>query len=316
MSEFHHVTVLLSEAVDALEVREDGTYFDLTMGGGGHSAKILEKLTSGRLVGVDQDEIAIDACVERFRIYGERFLAVRDNFEHLPEICERLGISGIDGIVMDLGVSSPQLDEAERGFSYIKDAPLDMRMDRRQIKTAADVINTYSEEDLTRILYDYGEERWAARIVKFIIKAREEKTIQTTGELVEIIKKAIPKGARAEGGNPAKRTFQAVRIEVNDELGVLSRTLERGIDLLNPGGRMAVITFHSLEDRMVKNAFCAAAKGCTCPKEFPVCVCGKKPKIKILTRKPILPSEEEILRNTRAKSAKLRVAERIGTNSK
>ena len=309
MSEFHHVTVLLDEAVEALCIREDGVYFDLTLGGGGHSAEILKRLTTGKLIGIDQDETAIRACTERFSSYGDRFTVVRDNFGNLPEISRRLGILGADGILMDLGVSSPQLDEAERGFSYMQDAPLDMRMDQRQELTAQTVVNTYSESELTRILYDYGEERWAARIVKFISEARAQKPIQTTGELVEIIKKAIPKGARADGGHPAKRTFQAIRIEVNDELGVLERTLEAGLDLLKPGGRMAVITFHSLEDRMVKNAFLQAAKGCTCPREFPVCVCGKRPKIKIVTRKPILPGDRELSRNSRAQSAKLRVAE-------
>ena len=312
MSEFHHVTVLLEEAVDALRIKEDGIYMDLTLGGGGHSAEILKRLKTGRLIGVDQDEIAIRTCRERFLSYGDRFLAVLDNFSHLSAILDSLGICAVDGILMDLGVSSPQLDEAERGFSYMKDALLDMRMDRRQTKSAYEVVNTYDEKDLCRILYDYGEERWAARIVRFILEERAKKAIETTGELARIIQKAIPKGARMEGGNPAKRTFQAIRIEVNDELGALEHALKEGIDSLAPGGRMAVITFHSLEDRMTKRAFADAAKGCTCPKEFPVCVCKNKPKVKLINRKPILPSAEELKENSRAQSAKLRVAEKIG----
>ncbi len=311
MSAFHHVTVLLHEAVELLNVKEDGIYFDLTMGGGGHSAEILRRLTTGRLIGVDRDEKAIETCTERFRDYGERFTPWRESFAHIEDIAQELGIQAIDGIIMDLGVSSPQLDEAERGFSYMQSAPLDMRMDRRQTKTAQTVVNEYAESELCRILYEYGEERWAARIAKFIVAAREEKTIETTGELVDIIKKAIPKGAREEGGHPAKRTFQAIRIEVNDELGELETALASGIKLLKSGGRMSVITFHSLEDRMVKNKFQAAAKGCTCPKEFPICVCGKVPEARIITRKPTEPSAEEMERNSRAKSARLRAIEKI-----
>ena len=310
MNEFHHITVLLHEAVDALKVKEDGIYFDLTMGGGGHSAEILKKLTTGKLIGIDQDIFAIETCRERFREYGERFQAVHDNFSNLKNIANSLGIKEADGILMDLGVSSPQLDEAERGFSYMQDAPLDMRMDKRREKSAYTVVNTYSEEELTRILLDYGEERWAARIAKFILEERARKEIETTGELVEIIKKAIPKAARMDGGHPAKRTFQAIRIEVNDELGVLEKVLGESVELLAPGGRVAAITFHSLEDRLVKNHFQQEAIGCTCPKEFPICVCGKKPRVKVITRKPILPSQVELEENSRSKSSKLRVAEK------
>ncbi len=310
MNEFHHITVLLQEAVDALKVKEDGIYFDLTMGGGGHSAEILKKLTTGKLIGIDQDDFAIRTCQEKFREYGERFIAVHDNFSNLKKIAASLGIDKADGILMDLGVSSPQLDEAERGFSYMQDAPLDMRMDKRKEKSAHTVVNTYSEEELTRILLDYGEERWAARIAKFILEERQEKDIATTGELVEIIKKAIPKAARMDGGHPAKRTFQAIRIEVNNELGVLETVLKESVDLLAPAGRVAAITFHSLEDRLVKTFFQQEAVGCTCPKEFPICVCGKKPSVKIIARKPILPSEKELTENSRSKSSKLRVAEK------
>ena len=303
--EFKHYSVLLKESVDCLNVTEGGTYVDATLGGGGHSFEILKR-GAGRLIGIDRDVAAIDAASKRLEEFGDRFVAVNSNFDAVKDILKELGVDGIDGAVMDLGVSSYQLDNGERGFSYMHDAPLDMRMDRTNPKSAYDVVNEYSKADLTRIFYDYGEEKWSARIADFIIKRREEKKISTTGELAEIIKDAIPMKARLSGGHPAKRVFQAIRIEVNNELGILKDAICDFVDVIKPGGALSIITFHSLEDRIVKKTFAELAKGCICPKEFPVCVCNNKPKVKILTSKPILPTDKELDENSRSKSAKLR----------
>lgn len=305
--EFAHVTVLLNETVDSLDVKKGGIYADFTLGGGGHSALILER--GGRVVGIDRDITAINNANERFK--GQNFTAVHDNFSNIKDIAKRLGIESFDGIVADLGVSSPQLDDAERGFSYMQDAPLDMRMNREDPLTARDVVNTYSKDELFRVISCYGEERWASRIVDFILEYREKKSIETTFELVDIIKAAIPLGARKDGPHPAKRTFQAIRIEVNGELKILDKAVRDGVELLKKGGRMGVITFHSLEDRIVKTAFSDMEKGCTCPKDFPVCVCGNKPMVKNVTRKPVIPSEAELNENPRARSSKLRSVEKI-----
>lgn len=305
--EFAHVTVLLNETVDSLDVKKGGIYADFTLGGGGHSALILER--GGRVVGIDRDITAINNANERFK--GRNFTAVHDNFSNIKDIAKRLGIESFDGIVADLGVSSPQLDDAERGFSYMQDAPLDMRMNREDPLTARDVVNTYSKDELFRVISCYGEERWASRIVDFILEYREKKSIETTFELVDIIKAAIPLGARKDGPHPAKRTFQAIRIEVNGELKILDKAVRDGVELLKKGGRMGVITFHSLEDRIVKTAFSDMEKGCTCPKDFPVCVCGNKPMVKNVTRKPVIPSEAELNENPRARSSKLRAVEKI-----
>ena len=308
MTEFAHTTVLKTETVDGLCVREGGLYVDMTLGGGGHSEEILRR--GGRVVGIDQDSIALSAASERLRPFGEAFTPVKSNFKDLKNVLKSLGIDTVDGVLADLGVSSPQLDEADRGFSYMQDAPLDMRMDREASLSANEIVNTYSEDELFDIISGYGEERWAKRIAEFIVKARREKPIERTMELVSIIKAAVPKGARIDGPHPAKRTFQAIRIAVNRELDVLSQMLADAVDVLAPGGRISIITFHSLEDRIVKNAFSEGAIGCTCPKSFPVCVCGKKPTLKIISRKPILPSAEELQENPRARSAKLRIAEK------
>lgn len=308
MTEFAHTTVLKTEAVDGLSVKKGGLYVDMTLGGGGHSEEIL--LRGGNVIGIDQDSTALKAASERLAGFGEAFRPVKSNFRAIKSVLETLNIQKVDGIVMDLGVSSPQLDDASRGFSYMQDAPLDMRMDRETAFSAKDVVNGYSESELCAVIREYGEERWAKRISAFIVNARREKPIETTGELVSIIKAAVPKGARRDGPHPAKRTFQAIRIAVNRELDVLEEALKDGLDVLGVGGRFSVITFHSLEDRIVKNAFAAAATGCTCPKEYPVCVCGKKPTAKLISRKPILPSEEELTENPRARSAKLRIAEK------
>lgn len=307
--EFSHVSVLLNETVDAVNVTKGGLYADFTMGGGGHSALILER--GGVLYGFDRDADAINVCKNRFSDMGGRFHPIHSSFENVKRELDNLGVDKLDGIIADLGVSSYQLDEAQRGFSYMHDAPLDMRMDRREGLSAKTVVNTYTEEKLTEIITKYGEEKWAVRIAKFICDARKEKEIETTYELVDIIKAAVPQGARRDGPHPAKRTFQAIRIEVNGELRILENAIRDGVDCLKCGGRMAVITFHSLEDRIVKDTFNSLANACTCPKSFPVCVCGKKNKVKVITRKPILPSEEEINLNPRARSAKLRVCEKI-----
>ena len=315
---FSHVSVLLQECMEGLAIKPDGIYIDGTCGGAGHSSEIASRLTTGRLVGIDQDETAVKVASERLSVFGDRACVVHSNFCQLDSVCRELGIDKIDGFLADLGVSSYQLDTPERGFSYMADAPLDMRMDSRKesddgehLLTAHDVVNTYSESELRRILYEYGEERFAPRIASRIVKAREISPINTTGELVELIKEAIPAAAREGGHHPAKRSFQAIRIEVNQELQVIRPALEAALERLKPGGRMAVITFHSLEDRIVKQTFADMASGCTCPKSLPICVCGKKPAVKIITKKPVLPSREELEVNPRSRSAKLRVAEKL-----
>ena len=308
MSEFSHFSVLLNECLENLNIKPNGIYVDGTAGGAGHSSKIAEKLEGGLLIPIDQDEDAIKVVTERLAPYGERVKVVRDNFSNIKNVLDNLGIENIDGLLLDLGVSSYQLDTAERGFSYMADAPLDMRMDNRAARSAYNVINDYSADELKKVIYDFGEERFAPKIVSGIINARP---IQTTGELVEIIKKSLPSFARKEEWSSVKRVFQAVRIEVNKELDVIAPTIEAAVNRMNKGGRIVIITFHSLEDRIVKQTFNSLASGCTCPKDFPVCVCGNKPKIKILTKKPILPSDEELSLNSRSKSAKLRVAEKI-----
>ena len=309
--EFAHTSVLLEETIEGLAIKPDGIYVDGTLGGAGHSSHIAARLRTGRLIGIDQDAEAIEAATKRLEPWQEHVTLVRDNYCNLPAVLNSLGIDKVDGIMLDLGVSSYQLDTAERGFTYRENAPLDMRMDQRNEKTAADIVNEYSEMELYRIIRDYGEDRFAKNIAKHIVKARQEKRIETTDELVEIIKAAIPARVRAEGGHPAKRTFQAIRIELNHELEVLDESIDTMVDLLNPGGRLSIITFHSLEDRMVKQKFADLAKGCICPPDFPVCVCGRTPRAKLVSRKPILPSEEELAKNNRSHSAKLRVCERI-----
>lgn len=308
MSDFSHFSVLLNECIENLNIKPNGIYVDGTAGGAGHSSKIAEQLDSGLLIPIDQDEDAIKVITERLAPYGDRVKIVRDNFSNVKSILENLGIDKIDGLLLDLGVSSYQLDTAERGFSYMADAPLDMRMDNRAVRSAYTVINEYSADELKKVIYDFGEERFAPKIVSGIINARP---VNTTGELVEIIKKSLPSFARKEEWSSVKRVFQAIRIEVNKELDVIAPAIEAAVNSMNPGGRIVIITFHSLEDRIVKQTFNNLASGCTCPKDFPVCVCGNKPKVKVLTKKPILPSEEELAINSRSKSAKLRVAERI-----
>ena len=308
---FAHRSVLLEPCMDALAIKPDGIYVDGTAGGGGHSFEIARRLTTGRLIAIDQDEAAIKAASAKLAPLGERAQVVRNNFCHVADVLDTLGIDKIDGILLDLGVSSYQLDTPERGFSYMADAPLDMRMDMRAEKNAYHVVNTYSEHELRRILFDYGEERFAGRIASRIVQARADKPIETTGELTALIKAAIPAAARDGGHHPAKRSFQAIRIEVNSELDVIRPALEAAMKRLSKGGRMAVITFHSLEDRIVKQTFADMASGCTCPKGLPVCVCGKVPQVKVISRKPILPDEEELENNPRSRSAKLRVAEKL-----
>ncbi len=310
--DFQHTSVLLNETVDGLKIKPDGIYVDGTLGGGGHSYRIASGLSGkGRLIGIDQDEAAIKAAGERLAEFGDKVTIVRSNYRNTKAVLSELGIHEIDGMMLDLGVSSYQLDNKDRGFSYRYDTPLDMRMDERQTLSARTIINEYDEMTLFRIIRDYGEDKFAKNIAKHIVKARAEKPIETTGELNEIIKAAIPAKMRVEGGHPSKRTFQAIRIECNKELEVLKESLEELIDLLVPGGRLCIITFHSLEDRIVKTAFKQAANPCTCPSSFPVCVCGKESKGKVVTGKPILPSEEELLVNSRSKSAKLRIFEKI-----
>ena len=311
MSEFHHVSVLLDECIEGLAIKPEGTYVDGTLGGAGHSSRIAAKLTTGRHIGIDRDPIALKAAGERLKPYADRVTLVHSNFCEIQSVLDDLHIEGVDGILLDLGVSSPQLDDGERGFSYMVDAPLDMRMNNEDSLSAYTVVNTWSVEELKKILYEYGEERYAPKIASAICSRREEKPIETTLELVDIIRSAMPAAALREKQHPAKRSFQAIRIAVNDELNSVAKVMEDAIPKLNPGGRLAVITFHSLEDRIVKNAMANAAKGCTCPPNFPVCICGKKPQVKLITRKPIVSSEEELERNPRARSAKLRICEKL-----
>lgn len=310
--EFQHKSVLLQECIDALDIRPDGIYLDGTLGGAGHSSQIARRLTEGgRLIGVDRDRTALAAAKERLAPYADRVTLVHSNFAEIDAILDSLGIPAVDGMLFDLGVSSPQLDDASRGFSYMADAPLDMRMDKDDVLTAGEVVNTWPQGELRRILYDYGEERYAPQIAAAICRAREKAPIETTLELVDIIRSAMPAQALREKQHPAKRSFQAIRIAVNDELGAVSRMMQAAVGRLNPGGRLAVITFHSLEDRIVKSEMQQAARGCTCPPEFPVCVCGKKPLVKLVTRKPIVSGPAELEGNPRARSAKLRVAEKL-----
>ena len=309
--EFYHVSVLLDECIEGLNIKPDGIYVDGTLGGAGHSSQIAKRLTTGMLIGIDRDSVALAAAGERLAPYGNRVKLVHSNFCEIKQVLQDLNIDGVDGILLDLGVSSPQLDDGSRGFSYMADAPLDMRMNNEDPLTAAVVVNTWPQEELKRILYDYGEERYAPRIAAAICRRREEKPIETTLELVDIIRSAMPPQALREKQHPAKRSFQAIRIAVNDELGSVEQVMRDAIPCLNPGGRLAIITFHSLEDRIVKNGMGDAAKGCTCPPHFPVCVCGKKPKVKLISRKPIVSGQEELDRNPRARSAKLRVCEKL-----
>ncbi len=309
--EFCHKSVLLDECIEALKLRPDGIYLDGTLGGAGHSYEIARRLTTGRLIGVDRDAVALKAAAERLAPFASRVTTVHSNFSELDHILEELGIDAVDGMLFDLGVSSPQLDDAQRGFSYMADAPLDMRMNKDDTLTAAEVVNLRSQDELRRILYEYGEERYAPQIAAAIVRRREKAPIRTTLELVEVIRSAMPPQALREKQHPAKRSFQAIRIAVNDELGAVSKLMRTAFARLKPGGRLAVITFHSLEDRIVKSEMQLAAHGCTCPPEFPVCVCGKTPLIRIVTRKPIVSGARELEENPRARSAKLRVAEKL-----
>lgn len=311
MSDFHHISVLLEECLEGLAIRPDGIYVDGTLGGAGHSSCIAARLTTGRLIGIDRDPVALKAAGERLEPYKDRVTLVHSNFCEIKQVLQELNISGVDGILLDLGVSSPQLDDAQRGFSYMADAPLDMRMNSQDSLSAYEVVNTWSQEELKRILYNYGEERYAPQIAAAICRKRENKPIETTLELVDVIRSAMPPAALREKQHPAKRSFQAIRIAVNDELGSVEKVMRDAVECLNPGGRLAIITFHSLEDRIVKVGMADAAKGCTCPPNFPVCVCGNKPKVKLVTRKPIVSGDEELERNPRARSAKLRVCEKL-----
>lgn len=310
--EFKHVSILLAECLDSLHIRPDGVYVDATLGGAGHSRHIAERLTAGgRLIAIDRDDMALDNARVRLADVMDRVTLVKSDFRNLDQAIASCGVEKVDGILFDLGVSSPQLDIAERGFSYMQDARLDMRMDQQQTLSAYEVVNTWDRAELRRILLEYGEERYAPQISAAIVRQREQQPIETTFQLADIIRSAMPPAARREKQHPAKRSFQAIRIAVNDELMAVQEAMDRAIDVLAPGGRLAVITFHSLEDRIVKTAFRKAAQGCTCPKDFPVCVCGKKAKVKLTTRKPLLPSVQEIAQNPRARSAKLRVCEKI-----
>ena len=311
MSEWIHRPVLLEECVEALNIRPDGVYLDGTLGRGGHSEQIVKRLASGRLICVDRDQAALDAARERLAPWVDRVTLIHSNFDRVDEILDELSLPGVDGMLFDLGVSSPQLDDGTRGFSYMADAPLDMRMDRDEGLTAASVVNTWPQEELKRILSQYGEERYAPQIAGAIFRSRADKPIATTLELVEVVKSAMPGKALREKQHPAKRTFQAIRIAVNDELACVERMLQRAVPRLNRGGRLAVITFHSLEDRIVKTGLAGFARGCTCPPDFPICVCGKTPQVRLVNKKPILPGEQEIEENPRARSAKLRVAEKL-----
>ncbi len=311
MSEFHHISVLLQECLDGLNIKPHGIYVDGTLGGAGHSRCIAQRLTTGRLIGIDRDPIALKAAGERLEPYKDRVTLVHSNFCDMKEVLRNLDIPGVDGILLDLGVSSPQLDDGQRGFSYMTDAPLDMRMNNGDSLDAYTVVNTWSQEELKRILYTYGEERYAPQIASAICRKREERPVSTTLELVDIIRSAMPPMALREKQHPAKRSFQAIRIAVNDELGAVEKIMQEAVELLNPGGRLVIITFHSLEDRIVKIGMNEWAKGCTCPPSFPVCVCGKKPLVKLVTRKPITASDTELEENPRSRSAKLRVCEKI-----
>ena len=311
MSQFHHISVLLQECLEGLNIRPGGIYVDGTLGGAGHSSQIAKRLTTGRLIGIDRDTVALRAAGERLEEFGDRITLVHSNFSEIAKVLEEQNLQGVDGILLDLGVSSPQLDDAGRGFSYMADAPLDMRMNREDTLSAYDVVNGWPQDELRRILFDYGEERYAPRIAEAICRYREAHPVNTTLELVDVIRSAMPAAALREKQHPAKRSFQAIRIAVNDELGSVEKVMRDAIPCLNPGGRLAVITFHSLEDRIVKNAMAEAAKGCTCPPNFPVCVCGNKPQVKLITRKPITASDEELEINPRSRSAKLRVCEKL-----
>ncbi len=311
MREFHHVSVLLEECIEGLSIKPDGIYVDGTLGGAGHSSRIAAKLSTGKLIGIDRDPVALQVAGERLAPYGERVQLVHSNFCEIKQVLKDLNIEAVDGILLDLGVSSPQLDEASRGFSYMADAPLDMRMNSEDTLTAYTVVNTYEQGELKRILYDYGEERYAPQIAAAICRRRAEKPIESTLELCDVIRAAMPAAALREKQHPAKRSFQAIRIAVNDELGAVEKVMEDAIDCLAPGGRLCIITFHSLEDRIVKVGMNNAAKGCDCPPHFPVCVCGKTPKVQIITRKPIVSGQEELDFNPRARSAKLRICQKI-----
>ena len=311
MSQFHHVSVLLDECIEGLNIKPDGIYVDGTLGGAGHSSQIAARLTTGRLIGIDRDPVALKAAGERLTPFGDRVTLVHANFCEIANVLDDLNVPAVDGILLDLGVSSPQLDDGQRGFSYMVDAPLDMRMNNGDVLTAEMVVNTWSYEELRRILFDYGEERYAPQIAANICRRREEKPIATTLELVDVIRASMPASALREKQHPAKRSFQAIRIAVNDELGAVRQVMDAAIPRLKSNGRLVIITFHSLEDRIVKNGMADAAKGCICPPNFPVCVCGKKPQVKIITRKPIVSGEEELQRNPRARSAKLRICEKI-----
>lgn len=311
MSDFFHISVLLQECLDGLNIDPNGIYVDGTLGGAGHSSQIAARLDQGMLIGIDRDTVALKAAGERLEPYKNNVKLVHSNFCEIKQVLKDLDLSGVDGILLDLGVSSPQLDDAQRGFSYMADAPLDMRMNAQDSLTAKDVVNSWSQEELRRILYTYGEERYAPQIAAAICRCREEKPIETTLELVDVIRSAMPPAALREKQHPAKRTFQAIRIAVNDELGSVEKVMKDAIPALNPGGRLAVITFHSLEDRIVKTAMAEAAKGCTCPPSFPVCVCGKKPQVKLISKKPITASDEELTQNPRSRSAKLRICEKL-----
>lgn len=316
---FHHITVLKEEAVEGLSIKPDGIYVDCTLGGAGHSERIAAQLgTGGRLIGLDQDDAALAFAGEKLAPYGDKVTLVKTNFRYIRQALEKAGVPlsaegvpQVDGILLDLGVSSPQLDDAERGFSYHQDAELDMRMDQTAPLTARQLVNEWPEAELARILFEYGEEKFARRIASVIVKAREKTPVETTGQLAELIKEGIPAAARRTGGHPAKRSFQAIRIAVNDELGALEEVLEQGIQCLKPGGRMSVITFHSLEDRIVKQAFARHIESCTCPPDFPICVCGRKSILRLVNRKPIVPGDQELELNQRARSSKLRVAEKL-----
>lgn len=314
--EFKHYSVMLSETVNSLKVKRGGVYVDGTLGGGGHTLEILKRAENVRVIGIDRDSDALSAAEQRLKDFKNQITLVHDNFSNVSAVLDRLDIDKIDGMVLDLGVSSYQLDNSERGFSYKADAPLDMRMNKDDEKTAYDVINEYSADKLAEIFYAYGEEKWSKRIAQFVAERRKTAPIKTTAELVDIIRSAIPKGAREGVSHPEKRVFQAVRIEVNNELGILKNTVFDAVKRLKNGGRLAVITFHSLEDRIIKQSFSELAKGCTCPPDFPVCMCGKKPQIKIITKKPVLPNEEELENNSRSKSSKLRVCEKIEVGEK